>query len=86
MTPSDDDKKWHLDRKVPIAIIVTLAVQTAGFAFWTGALSQRVEHLERREVATAPHAERLIRLETRMESIADHLVEIRNILRREPRQ
>ena len=72
---------WHLDRRVPIALIVSIAIQTAGIVWWASSISERVGFLERRELATAPHFERIIRLETRMESIAEYLLEIRNMLR-----
>jgi hypothetical protein len=34
---------WHLDRRVPIAIITALAVQTAGIVWWAASLSARVD-------------------------------------------
>jgi hypothetical protein len=34
---------WHLDRRVPIALIVALAVQTSGIVWWAASLSGRVD-------------------------------------------
>jgi selenophosphate synthetase-related protein len=34
---------WHLDRRVPIALIVALAVQTSGIVWWAANLSARVD-------------------------------------------
>ena len=38
---------WHLDRKVPLALIVTMAIQTLGVIWWAASLSTRVDHQER---------------------------------------
>jgi uncharacterized coiled-coil protein SlyX len=44
----EPEKYWHLDKRVPIAIIVALFFQSAS-AFWFASnLSTRVEVLERR--------------------------------------
>lgn len=42
---------WHLDRKVPIALIVTVAIQTAGMVWWAASLSSRVDEQARRVVS-----------------------------------
>lgn len=76
----DDNTKWHLDKKVPIAMIVTIAMQTAGFVWWAASLSERVNTLERDALRSAPYAERIVRLETKMESIADGIQEIKRLL------
>lgn len=36
---------WHLDRKVPLAIIVTLLVQTMGVVWWAATEDARVAGL-----------------------------------------
>lgn len=41
-------ESWHLDRKVPVAIIVTLVFQIVGFGWLFGQVEQRVTELERR--------------------------------------
>jgi uncharacterized coiled-coil protein SlyX len=36
---------WHLDRKVPLALILALLLQTAGMVWWAASLSSKVaEH------------------------------------------
>ncbi len=42
---------WHLDKKVPLALIMTMALQTLGVIWWAASLSTRVEHQERQIVA-----------------------------------
>ena len=39
---------WHLDKRVPLALIVTIALQTAGAFYWAGVINRRVEHVEDR--------------------------------------
>lgn len=80
-----DDRKWHLDKKVPLALITAIAVQSFAAVWWASGIDSRVNAVERRQDAAAPHIERIIRLETRMEAIAEHLIEIRNILRQRER-
>ena len=43
---------WHFDRRVPVALIVTILMQTAAAIWWASALSQRVSAVE---AATANH-------------------------------
>lgn len=38
---------WHLDRKVPVAIIGALLMQTMALGWWASKLDSRVESLER---------------------------------------
>lgn len=42
------DNGWHLDKRVPVAIIVTLAIQIIGFGWMFGQIENRVSQLERR--------------------------------------
>jgi hypothetical protein len=72
---------WHLDKRIPVAIIITLAIQTGGAIWFASGISHRVDSLERQQLSSASQGDRIIRLETRMESIAEHLIEIRNLLR-----
>ena len=40
-------ESWHLDKKVPLALILAMAVQTIGVIWWAASLSTRVDHQER---------------------------------------
>lgn len=71
------ERHWHLDRKVPVALIVALAAQTVAMVWWAATLSIRVDQLEQKAVASAPQAERIIRLESKVDVIADKITEIR---------
>jgi len=82
--PPHEDRKWHLDRNVLIALIVALAVQTSAVSWWAATLSARVDLLERQAVAIGPQAERIIRLETKVDGITGGLSEIKALIDRRP--
>jgi len=42
MTDTGNQGGWHLDKRVPIALIVGLAVQAAGFGYWAAQIDGRV--------------------------------------------
>jgi len=82
---NDDDKRWHLDKKVPLALIFAILMQTAGLLIWGSNLSTRVNQLESQIASAAPQAERIIRLETKMDSIFGSLAEIKALIQRPTR-
>ena len=41
-----EDTAWHLDKKVPITLILTIIVQTFVLGFWTASLNARIGYLE----------------------------------------
>jgi NAD-specific glutamate dehydrogenase len=47
MEPQNQTDSWHLDKKVPLALILAMAVQTVGVIWWAASLSTRVDHQER---------------------------------------
>lgn len=66
----DKDSNWHLDKRVPIALIFALAIQSAGAIWWASSISERVtnntitiEQLERKaEVARATATAQAVQL------------------------
>ena len=77
----EDNSAWHLDKRVPIAIIGAIIVQTIGIGFWIGSTSTRIDVIERSMVTLAPQSERIVRLETKLDMMKDSLTEIKNLLR-----
>ncbi|MDX2233795.1 MAG: hypothetical protein NW200_04785 [Hyphomonadaceae bacterium] len=57
---------WHFDRRVNIALIVTILLQTAGAVVWAAKLEERVAHLELMEARAVGEAERLARVEEKI--------------------
>ena len=78
------EQQWHLDKRVPLALILTIAIQTAGLVWWASSLSERVNSLERTREATAPQADRLTRVEVKLEGVQSGIDEIKRLIRREP--
>ena len=79
----DDDAKWHLDRRVPLAMILAIIMQTCTFIWWASSLTERVNTLERERVATAPQGDRLTRVEVKVEGVQTSLDRIERLIRRE---
>jgi hypothetical protein len=79
-----DDEQWHLDKRVPLALILTIVIQTAGLVWWASSLSERVNSLERRADASAPQGDRLTRVEVKLEGVQLGIDEIKRLIRREP--
>lgn len=79
----DNSESWHLDRRVPLALIVTIVVQTGGLVWWASSLSERVNTLERQAVTSAPQGDRLTRVEVKIEAIQEGVTEIKRLIRRE---
>lgn len=74
------DKEWHLDKKVPIALIGAIALQTGAALWWASGLNTRVGQLEMQYVQLAPQSGQIIRLQAQLESISSNIVEIKSSL------
>jgi hypothetical protein len=78
----DNDRAWHLDRRVPIALILALFAQTGSFIWWASGINQRVSALEEKQTiqsASAPmQSDRLTRVETKVETIQRDVTEIKS--------
>lgn len=82
---SDDkpDRHWHLDRRVPIAIIFAIFVQTCGAIWWAATISanvgrnqERIEEIRRQSDELGKVSERVARLEAIMDEIRQLMREI----------
>lgn len=78
------DASWHVDRKVPVAVIIALVFQTGGFIWWGAKADERLSSLERKVESSAPQADRLTRVEVNIEAIKDSLNEIKGRIRPRP--
>lgn len=57
---------WHLDKRVPLALIVAIALQTAGALWWAAASTERLSQLEKIAQSRAGISERTARLEEQL--------------------
>lgn len=57
---------WVLDKRIPLAVVITIIMQTAGMVWWAANLSGRVASLEesRSAISSTGQEGRIIRLET----------------------
>lgn len=91
----DADAAWHVDKKIPIALIVTIVLailgQTIAGTVWITRIDTkvdntitRVEILERSKEAAAlaaqPQTERLIRVETKVDAMHEDINAIKQAL------
>ena len=75
------DHQWHLDKKVPIALIFTIVAQTVAVVWWAAKADNRLDNLEKAGSSGSAQAERIVRLETKMDSVVDAVTDLKVILR-----
>ena len=71
------EEQWHLDKKIPIAIIVAIFIQTGAWIWWASALNERVNVLEKIAAGSPAQDSRLTRVEVRVESMQNDVSEIK---------
>lgn len=74
------DQSWHLDRKVPIALILAIVMQTAGIIWFAAGIYHRVETLEKEAMSGRPNAERITRVEVKIENVQEGILRIERLL------
>jgi hypothetical protein len=75
---SSEDRAWHLDRRIPIAFIAAICLQTGGMIWFASALNERVSNLEKLTSASPAQDTRLTRVEVRMEQVQKDVSEIKD--------
>lgn len=78
------DRRWHLDRRVPLATILMIVLQTAGVIWWGSSINERVNQLEARALLTAPQGDRITRMEVKLESIEKFMGRIERFIEQRP--
>jgi hypothetical protein len=73
LTEQAQAEQWHLDKRVPIALIFTLAVQTLTVGLWAGGVQQRLATLEATVEQQSDERSRLIRVEERLGYVAEKI-------------
>jgi len=63
------DTQWHLDKKVPVALILAILFQTGVALWWAAAISGRVEQLEKTTLSRSNIPDRVTRLEVILEQL-----------------
>ena len=77
---NNDHQSWHLDKRIPVALIITIVVQTAGIVWWAATLNARVDVLEAQITPVLDRMRgfegRQVRNDVRLESVERQLREI----------
>lgn len=47
-----EDKHWHIDRRVSIALLVGIVVQTFAIGWWASGITERLTAVEREQAKT----------------------------------
>lgn len=63
------DNAWHLDKKVPIALMLALILQTGSAFYWGGRVENRITNLE-------THNEGVEQLSTRIRSVEGAVIRL----------
>ena len=91
---TNPDTEWHLDKKVPIGLLVTIVIQTITLVYvgttWKSAIDNRIANLEAADVmlqrvdeSRSAHATRLTILEQKFDFISQTLTRIENKIDKE---
>lgn len=64
-----EETKWHLDKRVPLALIVAILAQTAGALFWASAIHFQVGANKEQIVALQKQIERAADVSTAVQVI-----------------
>lgn len=73
---------WKLDRHIPVALVVTILLQTGIALMWSGAAAERLSTLEGRSARTDEVIERTARLEEQSQAMRASLARIEEKLDR----
>ena len=93
-TRPEQREPWHLDKRVPVALIISLATQAAAMVWWGSQITARVDQhaaqiaeLRLADTAQAIDARRtsdaLSRLDERIKAQTEILNDIKNVIARQ---
>lgn len=78
----DGDRQWHLDKRVPIGLMVMILIQTITFVYfgtsWKSDIDHRLVVLEKSDDSRSMQGNRIVVLETQFSYITDSLRRIEN--------
>ena len=69
MTNDPASTSWHLDKRIPVAMIFAILGQAGALIFWGATISQRVTYIEGELRARAPIVERSLQTESDLRSL-----------------
>jgi cell division protein FtsB len=78
---AEQKEHWAIERKIPIALLTALAIQTGVWIWQSAAAWARLDQLEKKVEAMAPQGERLARVETKTDVLIAALAEVKDMVR-----
>lgn len=83
-TEHEEKQHWTVDKRIPLALVITIVLQTGGLVWWAATISSRVAVLEQFKLEQVPASlgreGRIIRLETLAQSVASSIDEVKRSL------
>lgn len=83
----DKEVGWHLDRHIPIALLMAIGIQTAGGFWWAATISANVSNMELRvakletgAALTVAQGNQLAAMDAKMSSMQDSLKELKSLV------
>lgn len=80
----DDTSHWTLDRRIPLAVVVTIILQSIGLVVWGVTLTNRVSTLEETARLDAPRRDQFIELRVEFRQVQESIAEIKRLLQQRP--
>lgn len=69
MSSEQEITSWRVDKRIPIALLVTLFIQIATALIWATQLNARVGTLEQQVVGSSDVGEKLARIDERLQAV-----------------
>ena len=70
-TPHAPSQQWVIDKRIPLALIFALALQTGGALVWAGTVSQRLETIEKQQIEQRSFGDRITRVEVTIDTVKE---------------
>lgn len=75
---------WTVDRRIPFALVLTIALQTATLIIWGTTLTNRVTALEEKDKQEAPRHDQFIELRVEFRQVQENIAEIKRLIQQRP--
>lgn len=80
MRKENEITHWRIDKRIPIALLITLFLQIAMAIIWATQLNARVDSLEEKAVYSSDFGEKLARIDERLQSVKQYMEDIKHEL------
>ena len=81
---ADDTSHWTIDRRIPMAVVFAIILQSIGLVVWGVTLTNRVAALEEKDRMDAPRRDQFIELRVEFRQVQESIGEIKRLLQARP--